>query len=388
VRIGVVAGEVSGDILGARVLAALRQHYSDIVFEGVGGPLMQAQGLHSLYPLERLSVMGLVEPLQRLPELVRMRRALYRHFRANPPDLLLGIDAPDFNLALERKLRRLDISTAHLVSPSVWAWRRGRIHKIKRSVDLMLCLFPFETQIYRQHRVPVQFVGHPLADEIAVPLDQAAARAALGLPEAGKLLAILPGSREREVALLAPDFLRAARLLCAGDSRLGIIVPAATDALHRQLTHLLAAYPELPVTLVKGQSRQVMAAADAVLLASGTASLEAALLRRPMVVAYRMGGLSWALLSRLLKTPFVALPNVLAGRALVPELLQHEASPEALAAAMLPLLDGGVAVRLQLQGFADIHRQLRGDYAQSAAAALVKLISDKPGGSSGRSVPA
>lgn len=382
-RVGILAGEVSGDILGSRVLAALREHYGELTIEGVGGPLMQAQGLHSLFPMERLSVMGLVEPLKRLPELLRMRRALFRHFQANPPDLFLGIDAPDFNLTLERKLRGLGIPTAHLVSPSVWAWRRGRIHKIKRSVDLMLCLFPFETDIYHEHRVPVRFVGHPLADEISQPADLGAARTALGLPVDGKLLALLPGSREAEVAMLAPVFLQAARLLRQQDSQLALLIPAANHARYQQLSQLLAAYPEMPVTLLKGDSRQAMAAADAVLLASGTASLEAALLRRPMVVAYRMGGLSWALLSRLVKTPYVALPNVLAGKALVPELLQDEATAEAMAKALGPLLTGGEFAQPQLAGFADIHRQLRGNYARVAAAALVELIANRPGGASG-----
>jgi lipid-A-disaccharide synthase len=376
-RIGVLAGEASGDILGSRVLAALRNRYPDLVVEGIGGPLMAAQGLDSMYPMERLSVMGFIEPLKRLPELLGIRRQLFHYFRDNPPDLFLGIDAPDFNLRLEYLLRRSGIRTAHLVSPSVWAWRRGRIHKIKRAVDLMLCLFPFETAIYRQHDVPVCFVGHPLADEIDLYEDNSGARAALGLAPQGKLLALLPGSRGGEVRLLAPPFLDAARLLQQADPQLSFVLPAANAARHAELMTLLADYPDLPLTLVAGRSREVMSAADAVLLASGTATLEAALLKRPMVVAYRMGWLSWLLVSTLVNTPYAALPNVLAGRVVVPELLQGEAVPAALASALAPLLAGEGAAGKQLREFDDIHCQLRQSYGERAAAALGELVAAK-----------
>lgn len=385
-RIGVLAGEASGDILGSRVLQALRARLGDLQVEGIGGPLMQAQGLDSMFPMERLSVMGFVEPLKRLPELLRIRRAVLRHFTANPPDLFLGIDAPDFNLALERKLRARGVTTAHLVSPSVWAWRRRRIHKIKRAVDLMLCLFPFETDVYRQHGVPVCFVGHPLADELPLQSDQAGARAALGLAPAGRLLALLPGSRAGELRLLARPFLEAASLLYRVDPGLGFIVPAAGAGRAAELRPLLADYPSLPVTLVTDRSREVMAAADAVLLASGTATLEAALLKRPMVVAYKMGALSWQLVSRLVRTPHAALPNILAGRALVPELLQEAATPAAMAAALQPLLAGSDAAAGQLAAFEDIHRQLRQDFAARTTAALLQLLPNKTGGEDGRPV--
>lgn len=385
-RIGVVAGEASGDLLGSRVLAALKSRYKHICVEGIGGPLMQAQGLNSLYPMERLSVMGLVEPLQRLPELLRIRRSLIAHFRSSPPDLFLGIDAPDFNLALERKLRHSRIRTAHLVSPSVWAWRRGRIHKIKRSVDLMLCLFPFETAMYREHGVPADFVGHPLADEIPQRVEPDAARDALGLNPPGRLLAVLPGSRRGEVQLLAPPFLQAASLLSEADPQLSFVIPAANDTIRVDLMQILASYPELPLTLVAGRSRQVMAAADAVLLASGTAALEAALLKRPMVVAYRMGAVNWWLISRLVKIPYAALPNILADRQLVPELLQRAVTPQALVSALEPLLAGEGAAGEQLQAFAAIHRQLQLGSAERTAAALVKLLNSSHGGARGRSV--
>ncbi|MDO8861493.1 lipid-A-disaccharide synthase [Haliea sp. E1-2-M8] len=374
-RIGVLAGEASGDILGARLLAALRKRYPELQVEGIGGPLMQAQGLDSLFPMERLSVMGFVEPLKRLPELLRIRRSVYQHFLANPPDIFIGIDSPDFCLRLEWKLRRAGIATAHLVSPSVWAWRRGRIRKIGRAVDRMLCLFPFETAIYQQHAIAADFVGHPLADEIPVQIDRTAARAELGLPASGRLLALLPGSRGGEVGLLAPLFLATAQRLARADPELGFVLPAAGPERLAQLQALLPAFSELPLTLVEGRSREVMMAADAVLLASGTATLEALLVQCPMAVAYRMSPLSWALVSRLVQTPFAALPNILAGRALVPELIQDAATVEALVAAVQPLLYNSQVTREQQQAFASIHQALAlgfGDRCADAVAAVLE----------------
>jgi lipid-A-disaccharide synthase len=372
-RIGVLAGEASGDILGSRVIAALRAHCDELIVEGIGGPLMEAEGLQSMFPMERLSVMGFVEPLKRLPELLRIRKTVLRHFRDNPPDLFLGIDSPDFNLRLERKLRECGVKTAHLVSPSVWAWRQGRIKKIKRSVDLMLCLFPFETQIYRDNGIPVVFVGHPLADEVPRSVDPAAPRAALGLPAQGRILALLPGSRGAEVSMLTPLFLQAARRLWQADPQLSFVVPAANEAREAELRALLAEQPDLPVKLISGHSREAMAAADAILLASGTATLEAALVKRPMVVAYRMAALSWWLVRLLAKTRFAALPNVLVDRALVPELLQENATPERMAESLQPLITDTDAAVEQVNAFDQIHRKLSQDYALKTAAALAEL---------------
>lgn len=371
-RIGVLAGEASGDILGSRVLQALRAQCDELIVEGIGGPLMEAQGLSSMFPMDRLSVMGFVEPLKRLPELLNIRRTVFEHFRDNPPDIFLGIDSPDFNLRLERKLREQGVKTAHLVSPSVWAWRQGRVKKIKRSVDLMLCLFPFETQVYLDHQVPVRFVGHPLADELPNRVDAMAARKSLGLTLDGKLLAMLPGSRSGEVSRLAPEFLAAARLLWQQDSGLSFVIPAANTARESELTALLEEHADLPITLVSGHSREAMAAADAVLLASGTATLEAALVKRPMVVSYRMAAFSWWLVTRLVKISFAALPNVLAGRSVVPELLQDAAVPEAMAASIQPLLSDET-IDDQLQAFDQIHAELKQGYAQKSAAALLQL---------------
>lgn len=376
-RIGVLAGEASGDILGSRVLAALRQRYPELQVEGIGGPLMQAQGLESLFPMERLSVMGFVEPLKRLPELLRIRRSVYQHFRANPPDIFIGIDSPDFCLRLEWKLRRAGIATVHLVSPSVWAWRRGRIRKIGRAVDRMLCLFPFETAIYRQHAIAADFVGHPLADEIPAQIDRAAARAALELPASGRLLALLPGSRGGEVGLLAPLFLAAAQRLSRADPELCFVLPAAGPERMAQLQALLPAFQDLPLTLVQGRSREVMMAADAVLLASGTATLEALLVQCPMAVAYRMSPLSWALVSRLVKTPFAALPNILAGRALVPELIQDAVTVGALVAAVQPLLYNSHVTQEQQQAFAFIHQALALGFGERCADAVAAVLESR-----------
>ena len=379
-KIGVLAGEASGDILGAAVLQALRSRYPDLVVEGIGGPQMESQGLRSMFPMERLSVMGFVEPLKRLPQLLQMRRTVFDHFHDNPPDVFLGIDSPDFNLQLEQKLRARGLLTAHLVSPSVWAWRQRRIRRIARAVDLMLCLFPFETKIYEDHGIPVRFVGHPLADEIPREQDTAAARQTLGLAPAGRLLALLPGSRADEVRQLMPLFLQAARLLQRTNPDLDFVMPAVNSARMAEMQAQLVGFEELNVSLVAGRSRDVMAASDAVLLASGTATLEATLLKRPMVVAYRMGALSWQLVKRLVKTPYAALPNILSGGALVPELLQGAATPEAMAAAVQPLLTDIAAAEDQKQGFDRIHAGLRQGFAEGAATALVSLLESRRDG--------
>lgn len=370
VRLGVVAGEVSGDVLGSHVLKALRERCGELVVEGIGGTRMQEQGMVSLYPMERLSVMGLIDPLKRLPELLRIRRRLLGHFLDHPPDIFLGIDAPDFNLPLERKLRRAGVPVAHLVSPSVWAWRRGRLRAIRQSVDVMLCLFPFETAIYREHGVAARFVGHPLADEIDLRTEQAPARADLGLSPSGKVLALLPGSRAGEVAAMADLFLGVAQRLSQRDPGLSFVMPAANAQREAELRKHLFAFPRLPITLLRGRSRDAMAAADAVLSAAGTATLEAALLKRPVVVAYRTGALSWWLLSALVRTDFIALPNLIVGSALVQEFLQRAATVDALVAALSPLLSNGAMAPAE---FDNMHRQLRRGSAAQVADALLAL---------------
>ena len=375
-RIGLVAGEASGDILGAGLIQAIRRRHPDAVFEGVAGPQMEAAGCKALFPAEKLSVMGLVEVLGHLPELLRIRRQLVEHFTANPPDVFIGIDAPDFNLTLEGRLRRAGIRTVHYVSPSVWAWRQGRVKKIARNVDRVLTLFPFEAQFYEEHGVPVSFVGHPLADLIPAVPDRAAARAALGLPSEGRVLALLPGSRMGEVSRLAQVFIDTARVLRARYPDLRFVVPFAnrTTEAFFQAT-LTAAGDGLPITLLQGRSREVMTAADAVLLASGTAALEAMLLKRPMVVAYRLAPLTYFILKRLgvLKIARYSLPNLLAGQDVVAELIQHDATPERLAAAVGTLLDDDSQREEMIALFTRLHEALRRDASERAADAVLAL---------------
>jgi lipid-A-disaccharide synthase len=374
VRFGIVAGEASGDLLGAGLIAAIKQRHPDAVFEGIAGPQMIAAGAVSLYPMERLSVMGLVEVLGRYRELIGIRRRLGEHFLANPPDVFIGIDAPDFNLGLERRLRKAGIKTAHYVSPSVWAWRQRRVKKIARSTDLMLTLFPFEASFYEQHRMPVRFVGHHLADTIPLEVDQAASRRALDLPVDGEILALLPGSRTSELRFLAATFIDTARWLCERRPGLTVVVPLVNAERRAQFEAALAQCENPPpLVLVDGRSREVMAAADVVLLASGTAALEAMLLKRPMVVAYRLAALTYWLVKRMIKVDKVSLPNLLAGEHLVPELIQHDATPEKLGAAVLNYLENPQASAAVNARFDAIHRDLRRNASSEAADAILQL---------------
>nr|WP_226702557.1 lipid-A-disaccharide synthase [Microbulbifer elongatus] len=376
-RIGMLAGEASGDILGAGLIAALQKRFDRVEVTGIAGPRMQALGADSMFPMERLSVMGLVEPLKRLPELLKIRRSLRQHFIANPPDLFIGIDSPDFNLGLEESLRSAGIPTMHYVSPSVWAWRQGRIKKIARAVDHMLTLLPFEAEFYREHKVPVTFVGHPLADDIPLDVDVSAAKTALGFAAEDEVVALLPGSRGGEVRLLGPLFLQAA-LWCSQRRRsLRFVLPAASSERKVQLEQQIADMPgieALPLTILDGQSQQALAAADAVLIASGTATLETMLMNKPMVVAYKMASLSYAIFSRMLHTPWVSLPNLLAQRELVPEILQDDATPEALGAAVLNYFEDPLLGDRLRREFSELHQQLRRDASEKAADAVCSLI--------------
>lgn len=368
-RVALVAGEASGDILGSGLMQAIKQRYPNAEFIGVGGSRMEAEGLKSYFPMERLAVMGLVEVLGRLFELLGRRRQLARDLIAAKPDVFIGIDAPDFNLGLELKLRRAGIKTVHYVSPSVWAWRQKRVLKIREACDLMLTLFPFEAQFYDEHQVPVRFVGHPLADAIPQQADRAGARAALDLPHDEPVVALMPGSRGGEVARLGELFLDAAIRLRALRPGVRFLLPCATPERREQLEQMLAGR-DLPLTLLNGRSHEALAACDAVLIASGTATLEALLYKRPMVVAYRVAPLTYRILKRLVKSSYISLPNLLAERLLVPELIQDAATPEALAQAVAPLIDGG---QVQTEGFDVIHRALRRDASVSAADAVLKL---------------
>ena len=375
ITFGIVAGEASGDILGAGLIRSLRKRYPNARFAGIGGEEMMAEGLQSLVPMERLSVMGLVEVLGRIGELVRIRRRLLDFFLTTPPAVVIGIDSPDFTLAVERRCRKAGIPTVHYVSPSVWAWRKKRIFKIAKSVDLMLTLFPFETDIYHQHNIPVVFVGHPLADRIPMRPDTTQARADLGLALDKPVLAILPGSRGGEVERLGTLFLEAARWLQQRIPDLQLVIPCANREREKQIRGITEVLElSLPVTIVQGRSREVMAASDAVLLASGTATLEAMLLKKPMVVGYRLSDFSYKILSRMVQAPHVALPNLLARRELVPELLQDAATPEALGAAALSQLEDTSKREQLIDAFTELHLTLRQNADEQAAKAVAALL--------------
>ncbi len=379
-RIGVVAGEASGDILGAGLIRALRCHYPDIRVEGIGGPLMTTEGCKSFFPQDRLAVMGLIEPLKRLPELLRIRRFLKQYFLQNPPDVFIGIDSPDFNLHLETNLHQAGIKTVHYVSPSVWAWRRGRLKTIARAADVVLTLFPFEEAFYQAHAkdcptLRAVCVGHPLADTIPFIVDQSVVRSELALSGKGRIIALLPGSRAGEVERMGKLFLDVARWCLQKEPTLRFVIPAANAARQTQLATLLAAYEDIPVTLIAGRSRECMAASDIVLMASGTTTLEAMLLKKPMVVAYKMASLSYAIISRLLQVPYISLPNLLANEALVPEFLQKSATVENLGAALVAILENEKGRQSLVLRFDALHHDLRREADRVAAQTVLDLIS-------------
>nr|WP_067292952.1 lipid-A-disaccharide synthase [Marinobacterium profundum] len=377
-RIGIVAGEASGDILGAGLIEALRRRFPDLEVEGIGGDLMIAAGCRSLYPLERLSVMGLVEVLGRLPELMGIRRNLRHHFTSTRPHLFIGIDAPDFTLNLEGRLRRAGIPTVHYVSPSVWAWRRKRVFKILQTTNLMLTLFPFEARFYQENGQRVCFVGHPLASQIPLRPDTAEARTQLGLAVTDEVVALLPGSRGGELKYLARPFLETARWLKQRRPQLRFVLPAANETRLQTLRELIdTEFADLQVELCLKQSRTLMQAADVILIASGTATLEAMLLKKPMVVAYRMAGLTHRILSRLIKSRFISLPNLLADAPLVPEVLQDEVRPEILGPLLLQQLEDPAHAAMLRERFAEIHEALNCDADERAADAIMQLLVDR-----------
>ena len=369
--IAVVAGEMSGDLLGARLMRAIRAAEPEARFSGIGGPEMEALGFDSFLPMERLSVMGLFEAAGRFIELVPERRRLARRLEAAAPDVFVGIDAPDFNLSLERRLRMSGIPTVHYVSPSMWAWRAYRAAKVRMAVDRILTLFPFEAEFCRRNGIKACFVGHPLAEELGHE-ERSTARHRLGLPGHGPIVAMLPGSRSREVLDIGRPLLETAAWLHRRCPELRFTAPMASPALHAEFRRM-ADSGGPAITLFDGQSRAVMSAADVVMLASGTASLEAMLLRRPMVVAWRGLAPTWFILRRWLgrNIRFIALPNLLSGRRIVPEFLQDEARPERLGPAVLRLLERGLPVETAFE-FDRIHRELRTG-RESAAAAVLAL---------------
>ncbi|WP_415885824.1 lipid-A-disaccharide synthase [Neptuniibacter sp. QD37_6] len=377
-RVGIVAGEASGDILGSGLIKALKKRYPDLTVEGIGGELMIAQGCHSHYPLERLSVMGLVEVFGRLPELIGIRKKLISHFIDNPPDLFIGVDAPDFTLKMEGELKAAGIPTVHYVSPSVWAWKQKRIYKIKRTTDLVLSLFPFEAKHYAPTQQKVAFVGHPLADSIPLSVNVAESKKKFAVKPGEKIIALLPGSRGSELKYLAEPFLDTARWLSEGLENVRFVIPAANETRHDQLHQLIVEkYSDLNIQLVMKHSRDVMAIADSILIASGTATLEATILQKPMVVAYKMAPLTYAIYSRMVKSKFISLPNLLADETLVPEILQDQVKPEVLGPAVLKSLQDSEYKAYLRDKFSAIHKQLHQDADEKAADAIEALLKDK-----------
>ena len=385
-KIALVAGEASGDQLGAGMIAELRTRVPDAEFAGIGGPAMRAAGLQAWHDSQELAVMGLAEVLKHLPRLLRLRWQLRKRLLAWKPDVFIGIDAPDFNLGVERWLKRRGIRTVHYVSPSVWAWRENRATKIGESADRVLCLFPMEPPIYAKHAVDARFVGHPLADTIPLEPDRRAARHALAVPDHAPVMALLPGSRMGEIERMLPVFLDAATLVAQQLPSLQVLLPAANAQCDAAIRSRLLPQPELAarVRVLDGDAQRAMIASDVVLLASGTAALEGMLCKRPMVVGHRISPTTYRIVTRLglLKTRFVSLPNMLADAPLIPELLQQDCTPEKLAAACLRWFGQPDMVDALLPRFVEIHTQLRRDASARASEAVLELIASESADSS------
>ena len=385
-KIGIVAGEASGDLLGSHLIAALKKRNPDIEFIGIAGPKMIGEGASSLYAMERLSIRGYVEVLKHLPSLLSMRKALFKQLLSHKIDLFIGIDAPDFNFWLEKKLKNKGITTIHYVSPSIWAWRKGRINAIKKSVSHILALFPFEPILYQNAGIPVTYVGHPLADILPLEPNVTEARDQLKLKSNQIVIAMLPGSRQGEVSQHADLFIKTAHLIhlaFLADAGRDVIflVPLITKetreifdkALHRFLSSLDETTVSPPITVMFGHAHEAMEAADLVIVASGTATLEAALLKKPMIITYRMSNLSWHILKRMRLQAYVGLPNILAERFVVPELLQNDATPEKISQTAITLLkDKNQLADIKLE-FTRIHEDLRQNTAEKAAQLILSL---------------
>jgi lipid-A-disaccharide synthase len=388
-KIAIVAGEASGDLLGGHLIRALKAQTNDLTFVGIAGPKMQREGAKSLFPIEKLSVRGYVEVLKHLYGLLKLRKSLLKQLLAEKPDIFIGIDAPDFNFWLERKLKNHGITTIHYVSPSIWAWRGGRMGKIKRAVSHVLALFPFEPALYEKAGVPVTYVGHPLADELPLKSNKTAAREILKIEKNKLVIAMLPGSRQSEVKQHADLLIKTAQLISKEHKNAQFLVPLITretrqlfeTALYNNISHNQAnlnneneAIETLDLDILFGHAHDAMEAADMVIVASGTATLEAALLKKPMVITYKMPAISWQILKRMRYQPYVGLPNILAGKFLVPELLQNDATPQKLADAVTRLLSDDAYLKEIKQEFTTIHQTLRQNSAKKAADVVLSYL--------------
>ena len=373
--IALVAGETSGDILGAGLIRALKNQHPNIEFIGIAGPQMQAEGCKAWYEMDELSVMGIVEVLGRLRRILAIRRDITKRLIELKPDIFIGIDAPDFNLSLEGKLKQAGIKTIHYVSPSVWAWKQKRVFKIKRNTNLILAFLPFEKAFYDKFDVPCRFIGHKMADDIPLNPDQKAMRQQLGIPLDCLCLALLPGSRHTEVSLLSEPFLKAAQLLRNRYPNLHIVVPLVNAKRRKEFEQIKAQIaPNLEVQLLDGQAREAMISSNAAILASGTAALECMLAKCPMVVGYKMKAFTFWLAKKIIKTPYVSLPNILAGKELVPELLQQDCTPENIANHIIPFLEGdNTEVK---NTFLTLHKQIRCNADEQAAQAVLDVLKD------------
>ena len=373
-RLGLVAGEASGDLLAGLLLSGVRQRWPALQAVGIGGPRMAVQGFDAWWPHERLSVFGYVDALGRLPELLRIRRQLAERLLKDPPAAFIGVDAPDFNFGLEKRLRAAGMKTLHFVCPSIWAWRGERVHKLAQAADHVLCLFPFEPALLQQHGIGATFVGHPLADHIPLEVPRDASRAALGLAADDQVIALLPGSRRSEIKYIAPPMLAAAALMHRQRPALRLVMPVA-PGLRGLVEPLVASHaPGVPIELLDGRSHEALAACDATMVASGTATLEAALFKRPMVITYRMAWLNWQRMRRMSYQPWFGLPNILSREFVVPELIQDQATPQALARETLSWLDNAARADALTRRFTDLHLALRQDTARKAADAIAQVL--------------
>lgn len=377
VRIAMVAGEASGDLLASHLIAALKARLPDAVFYGIGGPRMEAQGFDAWWPMEKLAVMGYVDALKHYREISGIRRQLKKRLLDIRPDIFIGVDAPDFNLGLETDLKSAGVKTIHYVSPSIWAWRGGRIKKIARAVNRVLALFPMEPPLYEKARIPVTYVGHPLADIIPMETSKTAAREKLALPRDVPIFALLPGSRQGELAMMADTFVQTAKVIRERYLPNALfVVPLTTRETRLQFE--MAIYTqqasEIPFRLLFGHAQDALGVADVSLVASGTATLEAALIKRPMVITYKIAKLSYWIMKRMAYQPFVGLPNVLAGREVVPEILQDQATPDNLAEALVKLYEDKENAEAVAEAFTDIHYRLRQNTAEKAANAVIECL--------------